>query len=346
MLNAPGINRHYGVGRHPQTSLWVAPRRYVTELTNQSTKPGGRGPHALNLAPTGEDLRSDLNLHDWVPGSKRKIAKASAGRLGLLGFERGGMVPATPGPDGAGPSRGVVGGTHCIVSSRGHDLGTPCAPATIGYPLTLYEEEYFHSFSAAAFLSLVLLGCGGSDAVKGGVDGSGQPDPVYSILPDDAPLRDQVDEAAANIERELLEEQEKFYQKRREETRRFNSGPDGDLLVSEESFSRLTALMDSPDPVRLKITPQRFRLLVPHVPGGSYEEPMRGTVHMLSGAVPAEAEYSNQVSVNSIGLMAVYEYLPPTGAALMTSRTIRYAKTPSGTWQRIKIEETPVGAPQ
>ena len=37
VLNAQGINRLYGVGRHPQTSLWVAPRRYVTALTNQNT---------------------------------------------------------------------------------------------------------------------------------------------------------------------------------------------------------------------------------------------------------------------------------------------------------------------
>jgi hypothetical protein len=203
----------------------------------------------------------------------------------------------------------------------------------------------------ATFLSLVLLGCGGSDAVKDGPDGSGQADPVYSILPDDAPLRDQVDEAAANIERELLEEQEKFYQKRSDDIRLFNSDPNGDLLIPQESFARLMDLMNSPVPARLKITPQRFRLLVPYFQGGAFEEPMRGTVHMLSGTVPAEAEYSNQVSVNGIGLKALYEYIPQTGTPtqenlpFVVSRYIRYTKTPYGTWQRVKIQENPPGTP-
>lgn len=205
---------------------------------------------------------------------------------------------------------------------------------------------------AAAFFPLVLFGCGGSDALKDGAEANGPPAPVYAILPDDAPLRDQIDEAAANIERELLEEQEKFNRRRREEIRQYNSGTDGELLISEDSFDRLTDRMNSPSPVRLKITPQRFRLLVPYIEGGSYEEPVRGVIHMLSGTVPAEAEYSNQVNVNGIGLKAVYEYIPQgAGTSGMSvpqtvSRYIRYTKTPQGTWHRVKIEESPVGPPR
>lgn len=196
------------------------------------------------------------------------------------------------------------------------------------------------------------FGCGVKESDRNPQAGLTVDDPIYPVLSEDAPLADQLDEASAHIERDLLEEQEKFYRKRFDEIRGFYTDPDGGFLISNESFSRLMDLMSLAEPVRLKVTPQRLKLVVPPPESGAYQEPVSGEVLMLSGTVSAEAEYSPQVPVASVGLRALYEYRVEAGdlqSRMRTQslfRTIRYAKGERGVWKRVGIEESPVNVVQ
>jgi hypothetical protein len=193
-------------------------------------------------------------------------------------------------------------------------------------------------FFTLLFLSVAAVlasGCGKGEGAANRPPDLDFTGPVYPVLPDTAPLRDQLDEAAAYVERELLEEQEKFFLKRGEETQAYYRGPDGSPLVPESSLRNMISAMQISANPRLKIISRNFHLRVSQDPGGVREPPENTTVRMMGEAVPAIGEYAGQGEGTRLRVSTVYEY--PNGPV---QREIYYQKQPDGRWSRIRIRET------
>jgi len=187
-------------------------------------------------------------------------------------------------------------------------------------------------FSVSAVLS---SGCGKGEGSQSRPPELDFTDPVYPVLPDTAPLRDQLDEAAAFVEREFLEEQEKFFLQRGDEIQAYYRGPDGTPLVPEASLGKMLELMRTSPHPRLKIVCRRFHLKASQGQGGVREAPESTTVRMLGNEVPAKAEYAGKGEGTRLRLLADYEY--PGGAV---RRDILYHKQADGRWRRVRIQES------
>ncbi|MCA9427646.1 MAG: hypothetical protein KC994_21375 [Candidatus Omnitrophica bacterium] len=200
---------------------------------------------------------------------------------------------------------------------------------------------------SSGLLLLFVLGCGKDSKME-------QASPVefvpeYPTLPDDAPLQDQMDEAAALIDRELLEEQEKFYLKNFEAIHGLYTNPGGDLLVSEESMKAMADIMQSPSRVRLKIEAEKFYFRAPESANNGFDSTYQGEVHMLGESVPAQGDYSDEVKRHRVYLHAqfIYEVQKPNSfevdRRIRIDRYIIYQKTEDDEWRRIRIEERAPG---
>ncbi len=174
--------------------------------------------------------------------------------------------------------------------------------------------------------------------------------PEYPTLPDDAPLPDQLEEAAAFIDRELLEEQEKFYLKNFEEVRELYADSKGNLLVPESSLQAMADIMRMPNRVRLKITGEKFYLRAPESANDGFRDSYRGIVHMLGESVPAQADYSDEVRDHRVYLHAQFAYEIQKPNSIEVERRVRvdryiiYLKTDEDTWERARIEERAPGS--
>lgn len=173
--------------------------------------------------------------------------------------------------------------------------------------------------------------------------------PEYPTLPDDAPLPDQMDEAAASIDRELLEEQEKFYLKNMPDVRALYSDDRGKLLISEESMAAMADMMLAPNRVRLKIAVLKFHFRAPESANAGFETTHQGIVHLLGERVPAQGEYSGQIERHRVYLHARFSYDVQQLESFETERRVNvdrfiiFEKTPEKKWTRVRVEERAPG---
>lgn len=195
---------------------------------------------------------------------------------------------------------------------------------------------------------LLLMGCFGKESK---VEEASRVEyiPEYPTLPDDAPLPDQMDEAAASIDRELLEEQEKFYLKNLADIRSLYSDAEGSLLISEESMDAMADMMLAPNRVRLKIAALRFHFRAPESANAGFETTHQGIVHLLGERVPAQGEYAREIPRHRVYLHARFSYEIQELESFGTERRVNvdrfiiFEKTPEKKWTRVRIEERAPG---
>ena len=191
---------------------------------------------------------------------------------------------------------------------------------------------------------ILLFGCGRETKVEEEASPV-QYVPEYPTLPDDAPLADQMEEAAAFIDRELLEEQEKFYLKKFDDIQALYTDDRGNLLVSESSLGAMRDMIEMPNRVRLKIQVQKFYFRAPESSNNGFEVTTQGTVHMLGETVPAQGDYSDQAKDHRVYLHARFTYEVQAPDSYETERRVRidryiiYVKTEDSRWRRVRIEE-------
>lgn len=192
------------------------------------------------------------------------------------------------------------------------------------------------------------MGCFGKEAK---VEEAGRVEyiPEYPTLSDDAPLSDQMDEAAASIDRELLEEQEKFYLKNLADIRTLYSDARGKLLISEESMSAMADMMLAPNRVRLKIAVLKFHFRAPASANAGFETAHQGVVHLLGERVPSQGEYSEDIERHRVYLHARFSYEVQQLESFGTERRVNvdryiiFEKSPEKKWTRVRIEERAPG---
>ena len=174
--------------------------------------------------------------------------------------------------------------------------------------------------------------------------------PEYASVPEDAPLPEQMKEAAAVIDRELLEEQEKFYLKNVDGIRALYSDEAGDLLVSEDSLRAMQEMMLQPNRTRLKIKAEKFYFRAPEPANDVSPKTHRGVVYLLEGTVPAQGDFSGEVRDHRVYLHAQFAYEIQKPDSFEIERTFRidryiiYRKGQDGRWNRIRIEERAPGS--
>jgi len=194
----------------------------------------------------------------------------------------------------------------------------------------------------------VSLGCGKESKVEQASQVEFVPE--YPALPDDAPLPDQMEEAAALIDRELLEEQEKFYLKNFQDVRDLYTDPAGNLLVSEASLGAMADIMEMPNRTRLRIEAEKFYFRAPESANAGFENTYRGIVHLLGGTVPAQGDYSPEVEDHRVYLHTNHSYEIQKLNSLEVERRIRierfyiYMKTDDDRWVRVRVEERAPGS--
>jgi hypothetical protein len=205
-------------------------------------------------------------------------------------------------------------------------------------------------------VQLFLAGCGREERIQSPQADLEYRPPVYAILPDDAPLRDQMEEAAGYIERQLLEEQQKVNLQREDEVRTFYTAPDGSRLLSKDSWKQVEPFLDSKAPARLSIRILAFELRAPAAaapPGTVLGTPETAPVYLLGDTVQGSAYFTDQVPLHTIRMRTVYHYRfepsddSPAPGEYRIGRDIGFTKTESGNWERTAIQEfpAPVTAP-
>jgi hypothetical protein len=151
--------------------------------------------------------------------------------------------------------------------------------------------------------------------------------------------------AAGSISQDLAQEQEDFFLKHPRETRDHYRGPDGELLIPQQTMNKIDEMMGSRFPVKLLLSCESMSFLVPQQSGGGERSSSR--LDVLGQMVEAKVAYSDRASSPSVDVKVLYHYTVDLAerSALTAERTIRYLGQGKGKWIRTSVDERILAEP-